>query len=214
MYSIDYLFDGSRDQSLPYDIASKIAYKIFSGELEEGEKLIESKITQELGVSNIPVREAFYILQNTGMLERLPRKGVRVRTFSKKEISDYTVALIELFEVGFKFSKSKWSHSHKEQLLQYYREASNKLEEEDVIGYILQCDKLYGYIFTVADNLAFIRFYYEIKYITNAYSQANLRSIALLKDCHKHLYNSVHAIIEGRFDVALEEIEKEVNLIL
>jgi DNA-binding GntR family transcriptional regulator len=94
--------------SLPEQIANHILKKIFIGELSQGTRLIKSEFAKELNDSNIPVREAFYILQSTGVIEGLPRKCVRVKSISKQEMNDYTDALIELFRVGVDYSKSKW----------------------------------------------------------------------------------------------------------
>src|SRR5690554_4126480 len=85
--------------SLPDIIANNLLRKILKGELRQGDRLIESEIAKELNVSNIPVREAFYILQSTEIIERLPRKGVRVKAMSKKEINDYKDALIEIYKL-------------------------------------------------------------------------------------------------------------------
>ena len=44
------------------------------GELTQGARLIESEIAKELNVSTIPVREAFYILQNYSDYREITQK--------------------------------------------------------------------------------------------------------------------------------------------
>lgn len=69
---------------------------IFLNEYEGGEKISESNIAEELGVSRAPVREAFRELENQGLIESIPRKGSHVVNFTRedmREIFDIRVLL-------------------------------------------------------------------------------------------------------------------------
>ncbi|OCA90539.1 hypothetical protein A8F94_01245 [Bacillus sp. FJAT-27225] len=206
------LIDGNKN-SLPEQIANHILKKIFTGDLSQGTRLIESEIARELNVSNIPVREAFYILQSTGVIERLPRKGVRVKSISSKEIGDYMNALIELFRLGVNYSALKWDEEKYNQLRQYLKEASLKLEENDVLEYILKADQVCRYIFIVAGNQAFLRFYSEVTYITNAYCQTRWNDFEKkMKNYHSYIEGMVNAIIHSDFEKAKSQFELQAKL--
>ena len=51
---------------------------IISGELPPGERLVEDKLAEQLGVSRNPVREAIHSLEATGLVEVVPRRGAYV----------------------------------------------------------------------------------------------------------------------------------------
>ena len=53
--------------------------RIVSGELKPGERLVETRIAQELGTSQAPVREALRDLQLLRLVESEPFRGSRVR---------------------------------------------------------------------------------------------------------------------------------------
>jgi len=55
-----------------------IRSKIISGELKSGQRLTESQLSSELGISRPPIREAFRILEHERAIINIPRKGVHV----------------------------------------------------------------------------------------------------------------------------------------
>lgn len=61
--------------------------RIFKGELQPGDRLVEMHIAQELGTSQAPVREAFSELQSLGFVEHEPYRGTRVRRITVEEIA-------------------------------------------------------------------------------------------------------------------------------
>jgi DNA-binding GntR family transcriptional regulator len=60
--------------------------RIVSGELEPGERLVETRIAQELGTSQAPVREALRDLELLRLVESEPFRGARVRVFGEEEM--------------------------------------------------------------------------------------------------------------------------------
>ena len=69
---------GSRHRSLRDETLDELRRLILDGDLLPGAHLTELAISERLGVSRLPVREAFRRLEAEGLLEALPRRGVRV----------------------------------------------------------------------------------------------------------------------------------------
>ncbi|MGL4362352.1 MAG: GntR family transcriptional regulator [Cellulosilyticaceae bacterium] len=61
---------------------------ILTGELEPGERLMETQLGVKLGVSRTPIREAIRKLELEGLVIMVPRKGAQVAQFTQKEIKD------------------------------------------------------------------------------------------------------------------------------
>lgn len=61
---------------------------ILAGKFEPGDRIIETQIAKELGVSQAPVREAIRDLEQMGILETQPYKGTYVRTFSVQDLKN------------------------------------------------------------------------------------------------------------------------------
>jgi DNA-binding GntR family transcriptional regulator len=72
-----------------------IKNRILSFELKPGEKIQESEIAQELGVSRTPVREALNKLEQEGLIKIFSNKGYFVSDVTSKEIEE----LYEIREV-------------------------------------------------------------------------------------------------------------------
>jgi len=65
---------------------------IMGGEYKPGDRIIESALARQLGVSQAPVREAICELAQMGFLETEPYKGTSVRSFTPGELWEvYTV---------------------------------------------------------------------------------------------------------------------------
>ncbi len=83
------LFDQKKEnKSLTSLIFEKIREDILNGRYATGDKLVEIKLADELGVSRTPVREALKQLELDGLVENIPNRGVVVKGISKKDIDD------------------------------------------------------------------------------------------------------------------------------
>lgn len=61
---------------------------ILTGELSPGERLMEIKLADKLGVSRTPIREAIRKLELEGLVVNTPRKGAEVANISSEDLRD------------------------------------------------------------------------------------------------------------------------------
>lgn len=61
---------------------------ILKGELQPGERLMEIKLAEILGVSRTPIREAIRKLELEGLVVMVPRKGAAVANITEKDTKD------------------------------------------------------------------------------------------------------------------------------
>ncbi|SEE87646.1 GntR family transcriptional regulator [Ruania alba] len=59
---------------------------IVAGDLQPGERLIEERLTDELGISRPPLREAMRQLESDGLVEMRPRRGCVVTTMDEHDV--------------------------------------------------------------------------------------------------------------------------------
>lgn len=74
----------------------RIRSLILGGELAPGQRLVESMLTERLGVSRPPVREALKDLQHEGLVAALPRGGVAVRELTHHDVFEIVTLRDEL----------------------------------------------------------------------------------------------------------------------
>ena len=72
--------------NLRAQIKDVILQRIVSHEYAPGARLVETRIAQELGVSQAPVREALRDLEQLGCVVHEPFRGCSVRAFSAEEL--------------------------------------------------------------------------------------------------------------------------------
>lgn len=77
-----------KQNSLSEEAYNKIKQFILEDVLKSGEKIIQEKMAQKLGISRIPLIQALSILQREHLLEYRSRKGYYVREIPKKEYYD------------------------------------------------------------------------------------------------------------------------------
>lgn len=86
MEKLDHSLDNSN--SLRGKVFREIEKAILDGVFAPGDSLIEQKLSNELGVSRTPVREALRQLELEGLVKTIPNKGAVVIGISQKDIED------------------------------------------------------------------------------------------------------------------------------
>lgn len=70
------------------EVADQLRSMIRSGELKAGEWIDEVRLTDELGISRTPLREALKVLVAEGLLRLEPRRGCFVNELSARDLDD------------------------------------------------------------------------------------------------------------------------------
>jgi DNA-binding GntR family transcriptional regulator len=179
------------DAIKPPESLSKIAYdairnSILSGQWKIGEIYNEKSIAADLGVSRTPAREALLELASQGFVVFLPRRGLMVNRFSRRDV-DEIFELRKAIELAAVERAAKASPPFdlleiEESILQQRKAAKQK--EYDAF---LEADRLFHTRFSELTN--------------------NRRLIAILENLRDmiHLMGSKALSLEGR---ALEVIEE------
>ncbi len=74
--------------SLPEEVARRIRRMIWEGVLRKGDRIIENDLSETLGVSRTPLREALRSLTAEGLVEIRPHRGAYVAEPSMDQIQD------------------------------------------------------------------------------------------------------------------------------
>lgn len=69
-------------------VAGKLRERIMSGSLARGERLVEGRLSEELGVSRVPVREALRQLAAEGLVSIEPRRGASVMSYNDEQVRE------------------------------------------------------------------------------------------------------------------------------
>ena len=85
---MDYAFPRVKAESLKDQAYEILRSSIITGRLEPGRLHNEKDLARGLGISRTPVREALLDLSKEGMIVFVPRKGIKIREVTRRDISD------------------------------------------------------------------------------------------------------------------------------
>ncbi|SEG34558.1 DNA-binding transcriptional regulator, GntR family [Nonomuraea solani] len=69
---------------------------LLGGRLQPGDRVVENQLTQQLGVSRPPLREAMRVLEQQGLITQLPRRGAFVTRLTLHDIYEIVTLRREL----------------------------------------------------------------------------------------------------------------------
>ncbi len=142
----------SSHQPLRDGVATEIRRLILDGTLEPGERLIEDRLAEQLGVSRNPVREAIRILEAEGFLEVAARRGSSVATLSAKQAADLFDVRLALEPLGARLAARSPSASGIARMKQIMEQATSNpaAQGPDVLSDLHS--ELHSIVFEMTDN--------------------------------------------------------------
>ena len=86
-----------------------IRERILSGEIAPGERLIETRLAQDIGTSRTPIREALHSLELEKLIKSIPRVGYVVEGMNEQEVAQICEirAVIEALAARWAIEKSQ-----------------------------------------------------------------------------------------------------------
>jgi phosphonate utilization transcriptional regulator len=169
-----------QSSSLANVVQQEIERAILAGEYAPGSKLIEAALAQKMGVSRGPVREAFRMLEEAGLVRTEKNRGVFVRDIPMDEaveIFDLRAAMDEL--VGRQLAAHITPAQLKE--IKALVDAMEKaVKAEDAYNYHLLNLKFHDRLVEMAGNRKLTAFYRKLIKELSLFRRLNLADSWLL----------------------------------
>jgi len=127
-------------KSLRDEVFELLHRRVIAGKYAPGEWLRQEDISQQLGVSQTPVREALYLLVASGLAERIPYRGVRVLQPTNSEILDAYTLRMELESLAVRLAVPQVTPQQIEALI-YLVEQTRELTRLDDISTLRQLNR-------------------------------------------------------------------------
>ena len=116
-------------------IADHITEKIIRLEIRPGERIMETRIADELKVSRSPIREALHILEKNRLVELIPRRGARVTELPETFIVQLCDILTALFRLMARQCVENGTAENLEAIDAAAKRSRDCVAREDVYGY-------------------------------------------------------------------------------
>lgn len=158
---------------------------ILRGELKPGERLMEIRLANQLGVSRTPIREAIRMLELDGLVIMVPRKGAQVAQITEKDLNDVLEVRLGLEELAVKLACERITEAELRSLYQASRSFEKLLETEtDDLQELAQADvAFHDVIYQATNNERLIQllnnlreqmYRYRIEYLKDVKSRRSL----------------------------------------
>jgi phosphonate utilization transcriptional regulator len=191
-----------QSSSLTSVVQQEIERAILQGEHAPGSKLVEANVAEKLGVSRGPVREAFRMLEEAGLVRTEKNRGVFVRDIPIEEaveIFDLRAAMDEL--VGRRLAEAITSAQLKE--IKALVDAMEKaVKAEDARGYHLLNLKFHDRLVEMAGNSKLTAIYRKLIKELSLFRRLNLADGWLLPISAGEHRQIIKAIASGDREAA------------
>lgn len=121
--------------NLDEQIAEYLSAQIIRGEMEPGERILEARLAEELGVSRGPIREALRILERKRLVKLVPRRGAKVTEISVEYIEWLYDILYELYSLVARRAAENRTQKDLAQIRRSVKKIEDCAARGDVSGY-------------------------------------------------------------------------------
>lgn len=189
-------------------VFENIRKAIIEGALKPGERLMEIQLSEQLGVSRTPVREAIRMLELEGLVVMLPRKGAYVANISKKDLMDILEVRVGLEGLAAYCATDRMTKDHIKKLETISKELEEAVYKNDVETMLAKDEEFHTLIFEATGNKRLISMMiniWETVYRFRLMYMSDYSSAVNIVDEHKKI---IEAFKKGKANLA-EKLAKE-----
>lgn len=156
---------------------------ILRGNLKPGERLMEIALSEKLGVSRTPIREAMRKLEQDGLVTMEPRKGAQVANITVKDLNDVLEVRIALENLAIEKACERLNDDY----LQELNAALESFRAKVTVGSLEELaeadEDFHDIIFRAADNQRLLQtlnhlreqiYRYRIEYLKDEETRSQL----------------------------------------
>ena len=185
---------------------------IITGELSPGERLMEIKLANELGVSRTPVREALRKLEREGLVITTARKGAEVAPINEKDLKEVLEIRKSLESLACQIASQKITPAQTEELAAMNGLIAQAIEANDTES-ITQMDiEFHEIIYTVTENQRLIDMLHQLKEHILRYRLQYIKDMKNKKNIVDEHNKIINALENHNARSARREIERHIEL--
>ena len=143
---------GASHSPLTELVVAALRERILGGSVPPGERLVEGRLSEELGVSRMPVREALRKLAAEGLVTIEPRRGATVTSFSGEQVRELVEVRATLEGLNAKLAAKRHDPAQIAQLERILEEGARLAESGDIAATTLMNQRFHDALGNIAAN--------------------------------------------------------------
>ncbi|MCQ2530481.1 MAG: GntR family transcriptional regulator [Lachnospiraceae bacterium] len=204
----------SYDEYIPLrDIVFKtLREAIITGDLKPGERLMEIKLANELGVSRTPVREAIRKLELEGLVIMTARKGAEVAPINEKDLKEVLEIRKSLESLACELACKNASAEDIVKMRVLNEAIEKAVKEEDIEEITKQDVDFHEAIYTTTKNDRLVHMLHQLKEHIFRYRFEYIKDMKnkeMIVEEHKKI---IAAIEQNNAKAACKEIERHIEV--
>jgi DNA-binding GntR family transcriptional regulator len=188
---------------------------IIRGDLKQGERLMETQLAEEMGVSRTPVREAIRKLELEGLVVMVPRKGAYVAGLSLKDIIDVFEIRSALEALAGALAAERITDNELEELERFLVLIGECAEKNDIQQFVDLDTRFHDLLFQATRNSRLLQMINNLRDQIQRFRETSLAYPGRLKRAFEEHKKIVEALSERNSELvaslAREHIESAEN---
>jgi DNA-binding GntR family transcriptional regulator len=135
-------------------VHDRLREHILAGGVSSGARLDERLLSQQLGVSRTPVRDAIGKLASEGIVDYRPHQGAFVRELTVKEVNDLYIVRISLETLAARLAIQNVTDSDVEMIRETIEASEQALAAGDLAEFGRHDHRMHALIVELSDNAA------------------------------------------------------------
>jgi len=206
------LFDQKKEnRSLTSIIFDRIREEILNNKYNVGEKIVEAKLAEELGVSRTPVREALKQLELDGLVENIPNRGVVVKGITTQDIADIYTIRMEIEGIAAKWCVERMDDEHIDTLKEIFELMEFYTFKKDVERCFELNTKFHETIYMATKSRYLEHVLKDFQIFMKATRIKSLKTEGRMEDSLEEHKLILEALLNKDVPLAVERIKNHIN---
>lgn len=206
------LFDQKKEnRSLTSIIFDRIREEILNNKYKVGEKIVEAKLAEELGVSRTPVREALKQLELDGLVENIPNRGVVVKGITTQDIADIYTIRMEIEGIAAKWCVERMDDTHIDTLKEIFELMEFYTFKKDVEKCFELNTKFHETIYMATKSRYLEHVLKDFQIFMKATRIKSLKTEGRMEDSLEEHKLILEALLNKEVPLAVERIKTHIN---
>lgn len=184
---------------------------ILKGELVPGERLMEVRVANALGVSRTPVREAIHMLELEGLVVMIPRKGAEVARISEKNLYDVLEVRLALEELCVELACKRIEAEQISRLKQKFYAFSAIAESDDIMEVVKRDEEFHDVIYETTGNVRLMQMLNNLREQMYRYRLEHIKDINQRQTLVKEHRRILDALTMRNEEEARAAIREHIN---
>lgn len=198
-------------QPLREVVCESLRDAIRRGVLKPGERLMEIQLSEELGVSRTPVREAIRKLEQEGYVIMMPRRGTYVATMSIRDINEIFEIRTALESLSNGLAAERITEEELEHLQRLLVIIGGYIKENDIEKIVDTDIEFHDLLYHAARNTRLVGIISNLRDQLTRFRTLSMSYPGRLEATLEEHREIVEAIAQGNVEVARKAAEKHME---